>query len=52
MNSCECVSLVSAIACVIAKDKSQDEIAVLATFFNQLGDTLSTIAAVENCNNK
>lgn len=52
MNSCEFVSLVSIIACTIAKGKSQEELTLLGTFFNQLGDTLSTIAAVDNCNNK
>ncbi|MBR6033349.1 MAG: hypothetical protein IKP28_01125 [Clostridia bacterium] len=36
MNSCEFVTLISTIACAIAKDKSQDEIAIIAAFFTQL----------------
>ncbi len=45
MNSCEFVSLITSIACIIAKDKSMDELNILSTFFSQLGDTLATIAA-------
>ncbi len=47
MNSCEFVTFISTLACVIAKDKNQNELAILSTFFSQLGDTLATIAAVE-----
>ena len=47
MNSCEFVTFISTLACVIAKDKKQNELAILSTFFSQLGDTLATIAAVE-----
>ncbi len=47
MNSCEFVTFISALACTIAKDKSDEEIAVLATFFTQLGDTLATITAFD-----
>lgn len=49
MNSCEFVTFISIIACNIAKDKSEKEINILATFFTQLGDTLSTISAID-CN--
>lgn len=45
MQSCELVTLVSSIACCLAKDRSPDEIALLSSIFNQLGDTLVTIAA-------
>lgn len=42
---------VSALACTIAKGKSENEIALLSAFFNQLGESLETIAAVQQCNN-
>ena len=29
-----------------AKDKSQDELAILSAFFTQLGDTLATLATL------
>ena len=48
MNSCAFVNFISLLACDIAKDKSQDEIAILATFFTQLGDTLATLSALNN----
>lgn len=47
MHSCELVVTISATACAISKGKSPDEIALLATIFSQLGDTLATIAAQE-----
>ncbi len=48
MNSCAFVNFISLLACDIAKDKSQDEIAILATFFTQLGDTLATLSILKN----
>ena len=52
MNSCEFVSLISSLACVIAKDKTQDELNILSALFSQLGDTLATISAFNDtdCN--
>ncbi|WP_124066000.1 DUF6774 domain-containing protein [Clostridium sp. E02] len=47
MQSCELVAIVSSIACCIAQDRSADEIALLSSVFNQLGDTLATIAAFD-----
>ena len=41
MNSCNFVTFISLLACEIAKDKTQDELAILAAFFTQLGDTLA-----------
>lgn len=41
---------ISALACALAKGKSNNEIAVLSAFFNQLGDCLETITAVRVCN--
>ena len=49
MNSCEFVSFITSIACVISKDKSADELTLLGAFFTQLGDTLATIAATKSC---
>lgn len=47
MNSCTFVTFISTLACSIAKNRSNEEIALLGTVFSQLGDTLSTIAAHE-----
>ena len=48
MNSCAFVNFISLLACEIAKDKSQDEVAILAAFFTQLGDTLATLTALND----
>lgn len=48
INSCEFVTFISALACSIAKDKTAEEINLLAAFFSQLGDTLATIIAFED----
>ncbi|QHI71769.1 DUF6774 domain-containing protein [Aminipila terrae] len=46
MNSCELVSAITALAIIIANETpNDDELSVLASSFNQLGDTLATIAA-------
>lgn len=47
MEPCEFVTFISTLACAISKDKTTDEITILAAFFTQLGDTLATIAAVK-----
>ena len=53
MNGCELNMTVSALACAIAKGKTNDELTILSTFFNQLGDCLETIqASNEICCNK
>lgn len=44
MNGCELVTLISTLACIIAQDKTTDEITLLAVIFTQLGDSLATIA--------
>lgn len=50
MNSCEFVSLISGIACIIAKGKSTDELNLLSAVFSQLWDTLATISTLNsNC---
>ena len=45
-NYCEFVSLISFLACLIAKDRTEEEIGLLSAFFVQLGDTLATIAVL------
>ena len=44
MNGCELVTLISTLACIIAQEKTKDEITLLAVIFTQLGDSLATIA--------
>ena len=51
MNSCEFVTFISILACDIAERKSAEEIAIIASFLTQLGDTLTTIAAFESYTN-
>ena len=52
MNSLELTSAITALANAIACKLSVDEIALLASIFVQLGDTLATIAARESlCGN-
>ncbi|WP_312648395.1 DUF6774 domain-containing protein [Aminipila sp.] len=46
MNSCELVSAITALAIIIANQTpNDDELSLLASSLNQLGDTLATIAA-------
>ena len=52
-RSLELTSTITALANVIACDRSIDEIALIASIFVQLGDILATVAARENlCRNK
>lgn len=44
MSGCEYSVMITGIACALAKEKSCDEISLLAAFFTQLGDTLATLA--------
>lgn len=46
MNSYEFASSITALACQLAKDKTQKEINLLSAFFSQLGDTLATISTI------
>ncbi len=41
----ELVVFISTVSIAIAKDKSDDELGVLAAVFTQIGDTLATISA-------
>ena len=45
MNSCELVNLISLLSCLIVENYTDSQIAVLASIFTQLGDTLTTVLA-------
>ena len=49
MNSYDTVSVVTAIACLLRKELSDEQVALLALIFTQLGDTLATLAAGDRC---
>lgn len=51
MNSCELVTLISTLSCVIANNSTDDELSLLSAFFVQLGDSLATILACRSTNN-
>ncbi len=48
MDNCEIVTFISILACNIAKNKTPEEIALLSSFFVQLGDTLATISTLKS----
>ncbi|MDE6412891.1 MAG: hypothetical protein K2K42_03215 [Eubacterium sp.] len=50
IDPCAVNMSVSALACAIAEGKSMDEINALGAFFSQLGDSLETMAAVQQLN--
>ena len=53
MNSLKLTSAVTALANAVASRLTIDEIALLASIFVQLGDTLATVAAQRNlCKDK
>lgn len=52
MDSCELVSLSTAIACGIAKSVSKEDLPLIAAVLGQVGSTLATIAVQEGRNNK
>lgn len=43
MNSCELVTLISAIACVLAENCTAEELTMLSATLTQLADTITTI---------
>ncbi len=45
MKPCELVTLVSTLACAITNSFSHEDVAVLASVFVQLGDSITTILA-------
>ncbi len=53
MNACELTAAITAAANLLANELTDDELAVTAAIFAQLGDTLATIATQRSlCNNK
>ena len=55
MKNREIITLVSTLSCFIAKDKTEEDLALLSAIFTQLGDSLATIAVSRSiekkCNN-
>lgn len=49
MSPCELVTSVSSLACAIANEFTEEETALLATIFTQLGDSLTTVLAAKAC---
>ena len=49
MKNCEFVTFISALACSIAKNKTDEEIELLSVIFTQLGDTLTTLTTLNSC---
>lgn len=47
MQNCELVTLISILACNIAKDKTDEELAILSAFFTQLRRYISYNQHVE-----
>lgn len=52
MNSYELVTSITVIACSMAKQFTRDELAILASAFTQLGDTIDTILTHEEITEK
>lgn len=51
MTNSDCLpATISALASIIAKDRSDEEIGLLAAMFVQLGDSLAAILAIRACN--
>ncbi len=51
MNSCELVTLISTLSCVIADNSTDEELSILSAVFTQLGDSLTTILTCRSNNN-
>ncbi len=49
MNGCATAAAITALACSIAEGRELCEVQMLAVIFNQLGDTLATIATQREC---
>lgn len=48
MQNCEFVTFISILACTIAKDKTQEELDILAAFFSQLRRYISNTFSSKN----
>lgn len=51
MNSCELVTLISTLSCIIADNSTDNELSLLSALFVQLGDSLATILACRDNDN-
>lgn len=51
MNSCELVTLISTLSCLIADNSTDEDLSILSSLFVQLGDSLATILACRSINN-
>jgi hypothetical protein len=49
MTACEYSAMITGIACTISKDKSKEELALIASMFYQLGRSVETIAIYGVC---
>lgn len=45
LNSCELITLISTVACTLSKLHTKEELAMMASVFSQLEDSLATIIA-------
>ena len=45
MNNCGLTANITALACIIAQDKTPEELSLMSSICMQFGDTLGTIAA-------
>ena len=52
MKECELTASVTALAELIANAFDEEELVLLGAVFTQLGDTINTILAFRNLNNK
>ena len=43
MNPCELVTLVSTLSCIISENFDDDELALIAALFTQLGDSIASL---------
>lgn len=51
-SGCELVTLASTLSCIIAKNLSNGDLAILSGLFTSIGDNLATISAVRSsCDN-
>lgn len=51
MSSCELVTLISTLSCLIADNSTDDELSILSAVFTQLGDSLATILTCRSSSN-
>lgn len=49
MDACEYSAMITSLACIITKDKSKEELALISAMFNQLARSVDTIALYGIC---